>query len=215
MHEVLEATIQVKPLESWAIDISKKLSVPIRIVESAMGTDGIISSLVEFRLEGTTKDAILEEIANHPDTKELVISEESEDVIMGNITINKWMMGKALQRANIYVIWARTREEGTVEWRLLATDEQVLRELVKDLKAAGAKVSLSRKHRINDFNLLTRRQESILNKALEMGYFDYPRGITGRELAKRLDISQSTLYETLQNTQRKLVETYLLRKRTQ
>jgi len=46
-----------------------------------------------------------------------------------------------------------------------------------------------------------------------MGYFDYPRGVTGRELARRLDISQSTLYETLQNSQRKLVEAYLIRRR--
>ena len=210
---MLEATLQVKPLESWAIDISKKLSVPIRIVESAMGKDGTISSLVEFRLEGTTKDAVLEEIARHPDTRELVISEESDEAIMGNITIDKWMMGKALQRTNLYVIWARTLEQGTVEWRLLATDEKVLRGLVRDLKAAGAKVSLKKKRQINDFNLLTKRQESVLDKALELGYFDYPRGVTGRELAKRLGISQSTLYETLQNAQRKLVETYLLRKR--
>ncbi|HOK28283.1 MAG TPA: hypothetical protein PLI21_04595, partial [Methanomassiliicoccaceae archaeon] len=65
---MLEATIRVKPLESWAIDISKKLRVPIRIVESAMGQDGTISSLVEFRLEGTTKEAVLKEIARHPDT---------------------------------------------------------------------------------------------------------------------------------------------------
>ncbi|KQM12550.1 hypothetical protein AOA80_01220 [Methanomassiliicoccales archaeon RumEn M1] len=210
---MLEATIQVKPLESWAIDISKKLGVPIRIVESAMGENGTISSLVQFRMDGTTKEEVLREIARHPDTKELVISEESEDALMGNITINRWMMGKALQRTNIYVIWARTLKEGVMEWRLLATDEKDLRELVDDLKAAGAKVSLSKKRHINDFNLLTRRQESVLNKALEMGYFDYPRGITGRELAKRLGISQSTLYETLQNAQRKLVETYLLRKR--
>ncbi len=210
---MLEATLHVRPLESWVIDISKKLGVPIRIMESAIGENGAISSLVEFRLEGTTKEAVLEEIARHPDTKELVISEESEETLMGNIIINKWMMGKALQRANLYFIWARTLKQGLVEWRLLATDESVLQELVTDLEEAGAKISLRKKRQINDFNLLTRRQESVLEKALEMGYFDYPRGVTGRELAKRLGISQSTLYETLQNAQRKMVETYLLRKR--
>ncbi|HHT76057.1 MAG TPA: helix-turn-helix domain-containing protein [Methanomassiliicoccaceae archaeon] len=210
---MLEATIRVKPLESWAIDISKKLSVPIRIVESAMGQDGTISSLVEFRLEGTTKEAVLKEIARHPDTSELVISEEREDAILGSITVNKWLMGQALQRTNIYVIGARTVKQGAVEWRLLATDEAVLRDLVDDLREAGSKVSLQRKRQIGDFNLLTKRQEMILEKALEMGYYDYPRGVTGRELAKRLGISQSTLYETLQNAQRKLAETYFLKKR--
>lgn len=210
---MLESTIVVKPLESWAIDISKKLKVPIRIVESAMGQDGTISSLVEFRLEGTTKEAVLEEIARHPDTTELIISEESEDAILGNITVTRWMMGKALQRTNIYVIGARTLTQGAVEWRLMAADEADLRGLVSDLKEAGCIVSLRRKRQINDFNILTKRQERVMEKALEMGYYDYPRRVTGRELAKRIGISQSTLYETLQSSQRKLAETYLLRKR--
>ncbi|NLI73315.1 MAG: hypothetical protein GX369_00875 [Euryarchaeota archaeon] len=210
---MLEAIIQVKPLDSWAIDISNKLGVPIRIVESAMGEDGTISSLVEFRLDGISKEAVLNEVSSHPDTKELVISEEGDGVITGNIVVNKWMMIEALQRANIYLLGAVTLEEGAVEWRLLATDEEVLRKLVEDLEEAGAKVSLSRKLQVNDLSLLTRRQEEVLENALEMGYFDYPRGVTGRELAKRLSINQSTLYEILQNAQKKLAETYLLRKR--
>jgi len=211
--EVLETTIVVKPLESWAIDISKKLGTPIRIIESAVGQDGMISSLVEIRLDGASRDAVLEEVDRHPDITEFTISEESEGVLLGNLTIRKWMVAQALQRTNVYVIGARTVQHGAVEWRLLVSDEAVLKEVVRDLQTAGCKVSLKRKRRVNDFTILTKRQERTVEKALEMGYFDYPRGVTGRELARRLNISQSTLYETLQNAQRKLVETYLLRRR--
>ncbi|NLK25203.1 MAG: hypothetical protein GX307_01325 [Euryarchaeota archaeon] len=210
---MLEATIIVRPLESWAIDISKRLGTPIRIIESAMGQDGVISSIVEFRLDGTSKEEILEEITRHPDTSDFLITRETDDTILGDLTVKKWMAGQALQRKNCYVVGARTMEQGAMEWRLLVTEEPTLRSLVQDLEEAGCKVSLRRKRQINDFNILTKRQEMVVEKALEMGYFDYPRGVTGRELARRLDISQSTLYETLQNSQRKLVEAYLIRRR--
>jgi len=124
------------------------------------------------------------------------------------------MVGKALQRQNCYVLGAKTLKEGTVEWRLLLTEEAVLKDLISDLREAGCEVILKKKRRRNDVRLLSHRQEQIIEKALEMGYFDYPRGISGRELARSLNISQSTLYEVLQNAERKLVESYFLRRRS-
>jgi len=91
------------------------------------------------------------------------------------------------------------------------TDEDTLKELVHDLEEAGCKVKLHRKRRIDEGKVLTNRQMMIVKNALEMGYFDYPRRVTGRELARRLNISQSTLYEALQDSQKKVLEVFLLR----
>ena len=48
----------------------------------------------------------------------------------------------------------------------------------------------------------------VIRAALEQGYYDFSRKVTGSQLATRLGISPSTLSETLQRAERKMVEFY-------
>lgn len=56
---------------------------------------------------------------------------------------------------------------------------------------------------------LTDRQWSVLQTAYYAGYFDWPRGSSGEEVAESLGISPSTLHEHLRVAQRKLLATLL------
>ncbi|MDD1770696.1 MAG: helix-turn-helix domain-containing protein, partial [Methanomassiliicoccales archaeon] len=78
-----------------------------------------------------------------------------------------------------------------------------------DLTSAGCKVSLARKSGTAGPRALTRSQETVIREALEHGYYDFPRRTSGAKLARRLGIAQSTLSETLQRAERRLVELYL------
>lgn len=209
---MLEAILLVKPLESWAVDVSEKLGVPIRIAECTTSREGLVSGLVKFNLEGTSKESILEALSRHPDVKNVHFSEESDGVIIGSLTMNRWLVCSSLQRADCYIEGALTRMDGAVEWCILVTDESVLRDLINDLEKAACEVKLLKKRQINESAALTKRQEWVIEKAKEMGYFDYPRKVTGRDLARRLGMAQSTMYEILQGAQKKLIEMYLLRK---
>jgi len=208
---MLRATLIIKPLESWAVDISKTLGAPIRIVECTTGESGEVCGLVEFDLATTTRTAIEAELSRHPDVGDVHFSEVSDGRILGSLRVKKWQVCSVLNRPNCYVEGARTRAGGEVEWTVLVTDERTLNGLVRDLEDAECKVKLSRKRRIDDRRILTDRQRLVIEHALEMGYFDYPRRVTGRELARRLKISQSTLYETLQDSEKKIIEAFLLR----
>ncbi|TDA41909.1 MAG: hypothetical protein DSO07_02070 [Thermoproteota archaeon] len=53
--------------------------------------------------------------------------------------------------------------------------------------------------------MLTKRQEEVLIAAVRMGYFDIPRRIKTKELAKMLGISQASLTETLRKAMKKLI----------
>lgn len=53
---------------------------------------------------------------------------------------------------------------------------------------------------------LTDRQWAALQTAYYAGFFDWPRGSTGEEVAESLDISASTFHEHLRSAQRKLLE---------
>jgi predicted DNA binding protein len=60
--------------------------------------------------------------------------------------------------------------------------------------------------------LLTSKQEKIIKIAFEKGYYDYPKGITLRELSKILNISFSILNEILRRGQKKIIKEYYLSK---
>jgi DNA-binding CsgD family transcriptional regulator len=52
---------------------------------------------------------------------------------------------------------------------------------------------------------LTDRQREVLTTAYEAGYYTWPRGITGEELAEELGISAPTLHQHLRHAEQKLV----------
>ncbi|TYL37791.1 bacterio-opsin activator [Natronococcus pandeyae] len=58
-----------------------------------------------------------------------------------------------------------------------------------------------------DRDILTNRQVEVLQMALEMGYFERPRGATAGEVAEALDINRATFAEHLASAQRKLLPT--------
>jgi predicted DNA binding protein len=56
---------------------------------------------------------------------------------------------------------------------------------------------------------LTAKQKRIVQLAFEYGYFDYPRQIRQRELAKLCGISSSSLSEILRRAEKGAVKAYL------
>lgn len=80
------------------------------------------------------------------------------------------------------------------------------KDLWEALRRKGLKVSVRRERE----RKLTRRQREILLRAIEEGYYDYPRKVTLSELAERLGISKSYLSETLMKVESKLLPEALL-----
>ncbi|GAA0665632.1 helix-turn-helix domain-containing protein [Natronoarchaeum mannanilyticum] len=59
---------------------------------------------------------------------------------------------------------------------------------------------------VDRVGLLSERQRDIFELACEHGYYDWPRGITTRELADEADISKTTLLEHLRQAEAKLLD---------
>ena len=55
-------------------------------------------------------------------------------------------------------------------------------------------------------SLLTEEQERILLRAYQMGYYDYPKRATLKDLAWEFGVSVSTIAETMRRIEKKLVE---------
>ncbi len=57
-------------------------------------------------------------------------------------------------------------------------------------------------------DLLPKRQRLVLDKAIELGYYDRPRGCTQRQIADSLDIKQATVSEHLQSAEATIIRAF-------
>lgn len=55
---------------------------------------------------------------------------------------------------------------------------------------------------------LPNRQQIVLDKAIEMGYYERPRGCTQRDIAEVLEIKQATVSEHLQSAEANIIHLY-------
>ena len=71
-------------------------------------------------------------------------------------------------------------------------------------------VELLKKTELQYYNKprLTQKQEFFIKKAVELGFYDIPRKINVEKLARRLNISPSTLAEHLRKAEGKIVKDF-------
>jgi len=110
---------------------------------------------------------------------------------------------------------------GAESFDLLLTDREDLAEAVELLERFGPVrieyVSQDFQRRINPsvtewnelFDAVTPRRRRILNKALEDGYFDIPRGTTFQEIADDLDIAKTTASQHLRKAEKSIMEFFI------
>jgi predicted DNA binding protein len=204
---MFEAVLAVKPPSSWVLEISANFNTPIRILDCIPhGREGGQGLFEIPDHEG--KGELIERIRAHPDVERVDLVTD-EDGVAGSVTVKRWLACSLILQSDCYLKGAIARSDGWTEWHVVTKDNAILRQLIKQLEESGCKVHLLRKRRLVRTEGLTKRQETVLREALGRGYYDFPRRITGAQLASRLGLAPSTLSEILQRSERKLVEFYL------
>ena len=125
--------------------------------------------------------------------------------IVGSLKTHKCTACRVFADANCFLTSATSRPDGKLEWILLGSDTMV-KSLMRALETEGVVGEVVRISRLEDERELTERQENILQIALEKGYFEFPKKITLRQLAKSLDIAPATLTEILRRGQKQVLQ---------
>ncbi len=125
--------------------------------------------------------------------------------LIGSLKTRKCTACRTFASATCFLVSGTTKPDGKLEWVLLGSDTMV-KSLLKDLEEEGVVAEVIRISELVETEELTARQESILQIALEKGYFEFPKKITLRKLAKVLDISPATLTEILRRGQKRLLQ---------
>lgn len=160
-----------------------------------------------FEVKGN-KDQLkkmLKEMKKHPSIMKIEMCFIKEEEMICSIFSKNCTACRALADSHSYLVSGNFIGDGSVEWRVITGDEGALADLVKNLEEGGCDVKLVNANKLNSRALLTSRQQTIIQEALNRGYYDYPKKITIKDLSKAFNISPSTLGEILQRGEKKVI----------
>lgn len=158
--------------------------------------------LVTFVIDHDADTAVVLEVLT--DSEQVRHVEELGD---GNVLVTKTSCGAySAVDGNHGILRRRTFIDANRRvYTVLFFRRQDLRAMIEDFREIGT-VTLGKVSQFDDAGVrLTERQYTVIEHALEAGYFEWPREITSEELADELDISRTTLLEHLRKAESKLL----------
>jgi predicted DNA binding protein len=198
-------------LDNWVKDVTIKYPNRIKFKECMPYGESGGRGLIEIDDTLGITDDIIKEIEGHTEVCKIDISPLSKGGILGSIVTNKCAACRALTGSDCFMISASSLGDGSVEWKLITGGKGSLVHLIENLEMNGCEVELKSTVNLSTDNILTNRQEEIILSAFQKGYYNCPKNITIKELAKIFDISQSTLGEILQRGERKIISDHFSR----
>lgn len=212
---MMEAVISLKIPQNWMSEIPEKHPVTIKVLDRIPYSDRGVKDLVEIAGPQDIMDDVLKDIRKNPLVEKVDTTMTERGKIVGAVTTARCDICRILTDSDCFLISAETKSAGKVEWTLVMSDKDVLKGIFDRLKLKSVAAELIKLTKIDDKESLTERQDKITHVAFERGYFDYPKRISLRELARMFDVSPSTLSEILRKGQRKIVLDYFKKQRQQ
>jgi|SRR5271157_1792334 len=158
-------------------------------------------------------DAVLEEIQQHPSLVNLFVFAKDEESALINVqTEDRWLLGsliasEVILRFPIKVAWDAMLQHAVGTWVVTGMRDRIdhLLTLLEDKQVEFELKSIAKLQTNQLQGTLTPRQAEILEVALKLGYFEFPRRITLSDLAQKVGIAKSTLSEIMRRIAQKKV----------
>lgn len=203
--KLLEATILAEGHQNWIRAITERYGARLRLLQSKpSGRQDEVLQLFEITVDGNLKDSLLSHLQRDPDISELRITNSSHGRLTGLIRA-VGVMSRCIADSDCFLLYASNESEATISWRVLGAKASFKRLLVQ-LGSKNIEYKIGEMSIVSSKRRLTARQEWMLRVAFEEGYFDSPKKIHIRPLARLLQVSPPTLHESIRKTQRKILE---------
>lgn len=206
---MLEAELRVRIPAIWLTELPKRHEIAIKILSRKREGKSGVRDLVEISGAQEVLEEVLDELPNEPWVKGVNLDFVESGKLVGEIVTHKCLACASLLDSHCYLLSATTKKDGSLQWRLMASDRSALRSLVARLKRFKCETDLLRITPVDEKETLTDRQREITLMAFEKGFFDTPRKIKLKDLAKLTGVSQATLSEILRKGQRRILMDYL------
>ena len=210
---MMEAVVSLREPENWISDVSERYSADIRVIDRMPYAEEGVKDLVEISAQADVMEEVLDAIKKNPLVVRMDTTVTEKGKVISAVTTARCQICRILIDADVFLISAQSKSDGRVEWTMILSDKHVLKEIFDHMKSKSVDAELIKLTKIDDRESLTERQDKITQVAFDRGYFDYPKRISLRELARMFDVSPSTLSEILRKGQRKIVLDYFKKQR--
>jgi predicted DNA binding protein len=204
---MIRGTVCIRHLGCWAERVARKWGITINVRSCRLQPDGHAVQLwVDLVAEDRCLEQIRRQIRNEAADTEIIRVREGR--AFGLVICSRCVVAHAMRDLPCTITSQRVNRDGSVELQLLASGRRIFGRLVERLRGKGVEVDVLRlTSNINGLEgeKITARQEQIVRKALELGYYDYPRKIRQKRLADACGISSSTLSELLRRAERNMI----------
>lgn len=207
--ELVEATILARGHQPWIDLATRRYHAKLRILNSkgSRKRDEVLQ-LFEMTVDQKHMDALLKHLRMDPDISEMEVANFGQGRVVGLIRA-KGVIMRCIVDSDCFLLHASKGSTTKTEWRVLGTKKS-LRYLMTRLVKRRVEYEIRDISEVKRIRRLTLRQEWLLRTAYDRGYFDFPKGINLRALARDLDISGPALFESLKKTERKLLQEHFI-----
>ena len=203
---MLEAVISITPPHSWIKRVAAEFPAVIRVLDCRTLPDGEgVQELFEITSAPDVSEKIVNYLRQDSYVYDIDIVKADQGRVIGSLKTHKCTACKTFAGANCFLVSATSKPDGKLEWAVLGSDTMV-KTLMRELEGQSVTGEVLRISKIRGEEELTARQETILQIALEKGYFEFPKKMTLRQLAKVLDVSPATLTEILRRGQKRVLQ---------
>ncbi|WP_236993951.1 helix-turn-helix domain-containing protein [Methanomassiliicoccus luminyensis] len=203
----MEAVVSLSLPDNWITDVVEQFPSVIKVIDSKTSSNGV-RDLVQIEVENEDDlPKVIEQVRNNPNIFNVDISAIDRGKALAVFSTNQCMVCRLLAGTECFLTGSTTRN-GRMSWTMLVTEKKALQDLIANLEKLQAGPKLVKLTEIAGTDELTQRQEQITRMAYERGYFDFPRKVALRDLAKAFGISTSTLSEILRKGQRRIMTRY-------
>jgi len=209
-----EAVLELKPHDNWASYIRKKYQANIRILDCKPTEDGkAIRQLVDLGPPRGNTDEIVRDIRGDPQIIDAYFTSTKKGKMIGTVVTRQAQVCAVVIGSGYFcrncLFTLRPDKDGKVRWSIALAPNTPLNGVLAELEREKIDANLVKIAQMPESRSLTARQEEIIRLAFERGYFDYPRKVGVRLLAKEIGISPSSLSELLRRAERKILYEYL------
>jgi len=201
---MIKATLIVTGVGCWAEDLARRSNAAIN-VHSCRPDSGhqSVQNWVEILAEDDKIDLIKDEISDQVISSEIIRVKNGK--AFGVVVTPSCVVADALKDLTCTITSHTVQRDGSIKLEVLASGRSTLKHVIDRFLSSGAEVSVLKLTPNVDGEKLTGRQQQIVRKALEMGYYDYPRRIRQKELASACGVASSTLAELLRRAERNII----------
>lgn len=194
------------PEEKWVSEVSQTYPDATFRILAAIPQNNHGVGLAEIRHESPS--TILEEIPTYEDIEDVTVLTESDDTALVQFETALPLLLLAASESGVPLSMPFTISQGVATWELTAPNERVSA-LGTHLDAAGIQYSIEYiQSTIDQESLLSESQERVVQTAIKRGYYESPRECSLADIADELDRATSTVGETLQRAERKIIKRY-------